>query len=79
MRRQDREVTDSARIREIISSCSVCRLGFCDGDEVYIVPLNFGYEEVDGKYVFYFHGAKAGRKAELIRRYASAPERLRGF
>lgn len=80
MRRQDREVTDDARIREIINSCSVCRLGFCDGDEVYIVPLNFGYEEADGKYVFYFHGAKAGRKAELIRRYASAPERLRaGF
>lgn len=74
MRRQDREVTDRARIREIIDSCSVCRLGFCDKDEVYIVPLNFGYEETDGKSVFYFHGAKTGRKADLIRRSASVME-----
>lgn len=80
MRRQDREVTDGARIREIINSCAVCRLGFCDKEEVYIVPLNFGYEEKDGKYIFYFHGAKSGRKAELIRRSAALPEAPRtGF
>lgn len=66
MRRKDREITDSAKIREIISACSCCRLGFADGDSVYIVPLSFGYSEDDGKRTFYFHGADEGRKIELI-------------
>ena len=43
MRRKDREVTDEARIDEIISRCNCCRIGFNDSGEVYIVPLNFGY------------------------------------
>ena len=45
MRRKDREVTDSQKIREIILSCRCCRLGFYDNGEVYIVPLDFGYYE----------------------------------
>ncbi len=68
MRRKDREVTDIERIKHIISKCTCCRIGFYDNGEVYIVPLNFGYEVKDGAYVFYFHGAKEGRKMELIRR-----------
>ena len=50
MRRKDREVTDSQKIREIILSCRCCRLGF--------------YEN-NGRHVFYFHGAKEGRKYRL--------------
>ncbi len=67
MRRKNREVTDRARIEEIIRSCHVCRLGFVDDGRAYIVPMNFGYVEEDGKYVFYFHSAKEGRKIDLIR------------
>lgn len=67
MRRKDREVTDPEKIRDIISKCHCCRLGFNDQGKVYIVPLNFGFQESGGKYVFYFHGAKAGRKIDLIR------------
>lgn len=33
-----------------------------------MVPLDFGLEERDGRYAFYFHGAKEGRKMDLIRR-----------
>lgn len=66
MRRTDREITDENKIREILSACKCCRLGFYDGDKVYIVPLNFGYEEREGTYIFYFHGAKEGRKIDLI-------------
>ena len=44
MRRKDREVTNSAKIADIISRCTCCRIGFYDEKEVYIVPLNFGYE-----------------------------------
>lgn len=68
MRRSDREVTDPARIADIISRCACCRIGFNDGGEVYIVPLNFGCEVGDGRYVFYFHGAREGRKIDLIQR-----------
>ena len=67
MRRKDREITDPAKIKEIISSCHCCRLGFNDNGRVYIVPLNFGFEEREGKLIFYFHGAREGRKMDLIR------------
>lgn len=66
MRRADREVRDPGEIRRVIESCTCCRLGFWDGREVYIVPLNFGYEERGNARTFYFHGAREGRKAALI-------------
>ena len=68
MRRKDREITDSIRIADIINRCTCCRIGFYDNGEVYIVPLNFGYETRDNTYVFYFHGAKEGRKMDLIQK-----------
>ena len=62
MRRKDREVTDEARIDEIISRCNCCRIGFNDSGEVYIVPLNFGYVKQDGRRTFSFTVRKrAGR------------------
>lgn len=70
MRRADREITDSKKIQMIIEDCYCCRLGFYDDGEIYIVPLNFGYENKEGVYTFYFHGAKEGRKAELVKRNA---------
>lgn len=68
MRRKDREVTDPVKIEDIISHCTCCRIGFYDGEEVYIIPLNFGYEKKDDTYIFYFHGANEGRKIDLIRK-----------
>ena len=69
MRRHDREITDINKIHEIIDSCQVCRLGFNDNGEVYIVPLNFGASlDFDRNLTLYFHGAKAGRKYELIKK-----------
>lgn len=67
MRRSDREVTDPGRIREIVSACQCCRLGLCDQGRAYIVPLNFGFVEREGRYTLYFHSAKEGRKVELVR------------
>ena len=66
MRRKDREVTEEKRIDDIIESCQCCRVGLYDNGEIYIVPLDFGYENSLGKRTLYFHGAKSGRKAELI-------------
>ena len=68
MRRKDREITDKKRIEEIIMSCEYCRLSLYDkeNDEVYIVPVDFGYLEENDKRIFYFHSAKVGRKINLI-------------
>ena len=66
MRRNDREVTDMMKIEDIISRCTCCRIGFQDDGEVYIVPLSFGYAAKGDTYIFYFHGAKEGRKIDLI-------------
>ena len=68
MRRQDREIKDTEKIARVISACECMRLGFYDDGQVYIVPLNFGYVLNGGRYTFYFHGAKEGRKIDLIRR-----------
>lgn len=67
MRRSERQITDEAKIDAVIRGCDCCRLGFVDGDEAYIVPVNFALAEEDGKRVLYLHGAKEGRKAALIR------------
>ena len=66
MRRKDREITDPAKMEDVVRRCVCCRIGFCDQWEVYIVPLNFGYEKKDGVYTFYFHGAREGRKINLM-------------
>lgn len=67
MRRKDLQVTDPARIDEIIWNCDCCRLAFADGAHPYIVPLSFGYQREGTEQVFYFHGAAVGRKVTLIR------------
>ena len=67
MRRRDREITDNEKIKEIIKACDCCRLGLNDNGKVYIVPLNFGFTEENEKYTFYFHGAKTGRKLDIIK------------
>ena len=68
MRRKDREIKDFEKMLEIVKSCDCCRIGLVDKDEAYIVPMNFGYEELEGNIVLYFHCAKEGRKLDLISR-----------
>lgn len=48
MRRAERNVTDPARIAEILNKCDCCRVGFWDGEEVYLVPMSFGWEKAGG-------------------------------
>ena len=67
MRRQDRAVTDLSEIVDIISRCSVIRLGLSDNGVPYIVPLSFGYKEKDGQITFFFHSAIEGRKIDIMK------------
>ena len=57
-------------IRDIIEACKVCRLGFCEEGEVYIVPVNFGYDMKGKELTLYIHCAGEGRKIDLIRKNA---------
>lgn len=68
MRRNDREVTDSQTLDDILRRGSCLHLSLMDGDRPYVVPLNYGFERREGQRWFYFHGAMAGKKLELIRK-----------
>jgi nitroimidazol reductase NimA-like FMN-containing flavoprotein (pyridoxamine 5'-phosphate oxidase superfamily) len=64
MRRTDREITDRAEMEAVIKRAQICHVGLCDGDEPYIVPVNFGYRDN----IVYFHCAREGRKLDIIRK-----------
>lgn len=66
MRRKDREVAEKEELRGILDRCHVCRLGLYDGQEVYILPLNFGYSWQGELPELFFHGAAKGRKFDII-------------
>ena len=55
MRRKEREVTDYNKMIEMLKSCDCCRIGLVDDKGAYIVPMNFGYEDNNGKLTLYFH------------------------
>ena len=43
MRRNEKEIKDLSVIESIIKKAKVMRLALCDGNQPYIIPLNFGY------------------------------------
>jgi hypothetical protein len=67
MRKADREIKSFDEIVDVMSRCDTIRIGINDAGVPYIVPVSFGYEVLEGKLAVYFHGAKAGRKAELLK------------
>lgn len=66
--RRERLVTDRDKILEILDKAKVMHLGMVDGDEPYIVPMNYGYTFEDEKLTIWLHGALRGRKYDLIRK-----------
>ena len=68
MTRREREITDRQEIREILDRCKILHLGMTDGDEPYVLPMNYGYTMDDaGTLSIYLHGALKGRKLDLMR------------
>ena len=67
MRRQDRRITDPAVIRMVLDKCRTLHLGLVEDGRAYIVPLNYGWTEENGRYILYAHSAAEGRKIDLIR------------
>jgi nitroimidazol reductase NimA-like FMN-containing flavoprotein (pyridoxamine 5'-phosphate oxidase superfamily) len=68
MRRSDREITDIEEKLGIIRRCKALRLALAEQNQPYIVPLNFGFEYRDGLLTLYMHGAREGKKVDILNR-----------
>ena len=66
--RRELEVTDIDDIIAILDKSVVVHIAMVDGDEPYVVPMNYGYTMEDGKLTLYLHGATKGRKLEALKK-----------
>lgn len=66
MRRKDRQITEIESIRAILDKAKVLHLAMIDGARPYVVPMNYGYALADGRLTLYLHGAKEGRKLDIL-------------
>ena len=67
MTKRERQITDKAQILHILDTAKVLHLGLCVNNEPYVVPMNYGYIEENGKLVLYLHSAVQGKKLDMIR------------
>ena len=67
MTKRERQITDEAKIQEILDAAKVLRLGLAVDNEPYVVPMNYGCTRKDGKLVLYLHSAVRGKKLDMIR------------
>ena len=68
MRRKDREIKSFSEIITVMKSCDVCHVAFFDDEYPYVVPMNFGMQVNGSDVTLYFHGAKLGKKHDLIKK-----------
>ena len=66
MRRADREVTDAGKIHEILEKAQIVHIGMVDDGRPYVVPMHYGYQYENGVLTLYMHGAKEGRKCDIL-------------
>ena len=66
--RREKLITDIETVAEILNKSKVLHLGLVDGDEPYVVPMNYGHTFENGKLTIWLHGGKNGRKYDLIRK-----------
>lgn len=67
MTRRERQVFDINEIIKILDKSKVLHLGLVDGDEPYVVPMNYGYTMENEKLTLWLHGATKGRKLDVMR------------
>lgn len=67
MRRTDRQITDIDEIKDIVERAKVVHLGMIDGERPYVVPLHYGCEWHGELLTLWCHGAREGRKLDVLR------------
>ena len=67
MTRREQQITDINEIKEILKKSKVVHVGMIDGDEPYVVPMNYGHVLEGGKLTLYLHGAVRGRKIDVLK------------
>lgn len=65
--RREKLITDTETVTKILDKAKVLHLGLVDGDEPYVVPMNYGYNMENGKLTLWLHGATQGRKLDVMR------------
>jgi uncharacterized protein len=64
MRRKEREIKSVGAIEDVLRRATVCRLGLCEDNRPYVVPVCFGYKDN----ALYIHCGPEGKKLEIIRK-----------
>jgi len=62
LRKTKLEVTNEEKIKLCLNETETGYLGLVDGEQPYVVPLNFAYHNG----AIYYHGASEGRKMRII-------------
>ena len=68
MTKRENQITDEQKIRHILDTAKVLRLGIAVDNVPHIVPMNYGYTMEGGKLTFWLHSAVNSDKLELLRR-----------
>ncbi|MFW5734957.1 MAG: pyridoxamine 5'-phosphate oxidase family protein, partial [Oceanidesulfovibrio sp.] len=63
IRRAHKAIVDIRDIEAVLHKALVVRIAMCDGDQPYIVPVNFAYHAQR----LYIHSARKGRKIDILR------------
>ena len=67
MTKREFQITDEAKIREILDTAKVLHLGLAVDNEPYVVPMNYGYCLEEGRLTLYLHSAVKGKKLDMVR------------
>ena len=66
MTKREFQITDEAKIREILDTAKVLHLGLAVDNEPYVVPMNYGYCLEEGRLTLYLHSAVRGKKLDMV-------------
>ena len=65
VRRTDKEIRDTAILKQILKSCAYVTIALSKEDQPYLVSLSYGYDET--RSCLFFHCAHEGKKLEYLR------------
>ena len=67
MTKRENQITDKQKIRHILDTAKVLRLGIAVDNVPHIVPMNYGYTMEGEKLTFWLHSAAKSDKLALLR------------